>query len=126
MINSTRLFWNIRGTDVDVISVSPNVGSLLPRESTTVTFKFIPQEEKEYLFKAVATTAFNNLNVEKRSHRYKNAIKLFGKGTRGSLKVSSYLCLACDYCYFMLLVFDYPTGLLLCYNWNFNAKVSNT
>ena len=82
-----RVVWQVRGPEAGIISVDPQILTIGPCDTSGVTFRFSPLEQKDYSVKVVAVTTFKNLNIEKSAHRYKYAIKLYGHGGTGTIKV---------------------------------------
>ena len=82
-----RIIWQMKGPDSDVIDITPQVATISPCDTASVTFRFSPKKEKNYSFKAIALTTFKDLNIEKSAHRYKYAVKLYGEGATGAIKV---------------------------------------
>lgn len=82
-----RFLWQLKGSDTNVIVITPSSGTLAPYETVGVIAKFIPHEQKRYSFKSIITSVFDRQYVEGSAQRNKIALRLFGEGTSGKITV---------------------------------------
>ncbi|XP_069472961.1 cilia- and flagella-associated protein 65 [Ambystoma mexicanum] len=86
--NTTRLplryEWKIKHADSVFLSVSPASGVILPNETASQTWRFVPREEIQYFAKASVFTwgAEEEAEPEKKPRYF---LKLFGEGSTGTI-----------------------------------------
>ena len=75
------------------MNVIPSQGTIDPQQCVLFTWQFTPKQEKQYQVTAIITAVFNVAGGEgggggDTTHsKARSALRLFGEGTRGELKV---------------------------------------
>ena len=89
MLSLCRFSWQLKSGDGDVMGVSLPQGVLQPQEKAVFTWQFTPLERKHHHSTAVITAVYTSFQAgDTAACRSKSALRLFGQGTQGQLKVS--------------------------------------